>query len=660
VTGTSFVPSGEPRVTPRAKSFLDDKLIKDAAKAIDALIDAGLARDQIKPQPRTKDPQFLRRVYLDLAGRIPTIDETLEFLASTKADKRNALVRRLLESEAYVSTTFNWWADMLRARTRLQDRYDGRPYIDWIKQSIRSNTPYDRLVYQLITASGPTCARGNGATGFYVTDAGMPLDNMANTVRLFLGTRVACAQCHDHPFDKWTRKDFYQMAAFTAGTEVAAPLGLLDGAVKTLAEHSATRPVSTGWGKWGSFQPVPYTAAQVTQLVEETIGMHVSSGDLGEIALPSNYQYNDAKPDDLVQARTIFDEQILTDASKRARAVYGRWLTAPGNPRFTMVAVNRLWKRLMRVGLIEPLDQLTDQTRPFNAALADYLVQLLKDVHYDTRLFQAAICATNAYQAQTVMGDADRLQFHHEGQPLRRLSAEQMWDSLMTLTVAEVDGIRDASAEALYRFYEVNRAKSPDQLAPLVLKVADAQVELDNVEKDIVFRREKLAAASDTDKPALETEIKEVVAKRELLRTQADILSPYADAHASTSPYRRASELLSPTPPGHFLRVFGQSNRQLMDNASDAMNLTQALELMNGLVETTILGDPSSVLSRGLARMHAAEDKVFILYAAILSRAPTAAEMEYGLKVMSLAPNRRGAAYLGWALINSAEFAFNQ
>ena len=97
VTGTSFVPSGEPRVTPRAKSFLDDKLIKDAAKAIDALIDAGLARDQIKPQPRTKDPQFLRRVYLDLAGRIPTIDETLEFLASTKADKRNALVRRLLD-----------------------------------------------------------------------------------------------------------------------------------------------------------------------------------------------------------------------------------------------------------------------------------------------------------------------------------------------------------------------------------------------------------------------------------------------------------------------------------------------------------------------------------------------------------------------------------
>ena len=112
--------------------------------------------------------------------------------------------------------------------------------------------------------------------------------------------------------------------------------------------------------------------------------------------------------------------------------------------------------------------------------------------------------------------------------------------------------------------------------------------------------------------------------------------------------------------PGHFLRVFGQSNRLIIDNSSDSMNLTQALELMNGMVETTILGDEKSVLKQQLAKVKDPDDKVKVLYVAILSRMPTNYEMDYGHKVMALAPNKKGVEYLGWALINSAEFAFNQ
>jgi hypothetical protein len=125
--------------------------------------------------------------------------------------------------------------------------------------------------------------------------------------------------------------------------------------------------------------------------------------------------------------------------------------------------------------------------------------------------------------------------------------------------------------------------------------------------------------------------------------------------------WRRASELASPMPPGHFLRVFGQSDRFLIDNASVSMNMTQSLELMNGMVEQTILTDDSkSVLRKTIDSVKTPDAKVTILYVAILSRMPTSREMSYGLKVMSLAPRRRGPEYLGWALLNSASFMFNE
>src|SRR5271170_760248 len=123
ISATSAPPAAVPAPPPRTRPVSDQALVKDAAAAIDALIDDALARDNIKRLPRTLDHQFLRRVYLDLAGRIPSNDETLDFLSSSRSDKRSLLVRRLLASEAYVSATFDWWADLLRVRTRLQDRY---------------------------------------------------------------------------------------------------------------------------------------------------------------------------------------------------------------------------------------------------------------------------------------------------------------------------------------------------------------------------------------------------------------------------------------------------------------------------------------------------------------------------------------------------------
>ena len=633
---TANPPANPPIV---ARVVFDDKAVIEAAKTIDAFIDAVLAKQSLKPLAKTKDDQFLRRVYLDLAGRIPTIDEVGEFLGSKKKDKRETLIKKLLASESYVSNTFTWWADMLRARSRLQDRYDGQPYIDWIKQSIRENKPYDKMVFELICSQGPGTARGNGATGYYVADAGMPQDNMANTVRLFLGTRLSCAQCHDHPFDKWTRKNFFQMAAFTEGTDVKTNEGEIERAVKKTGAN------------------VPYAANQIARRIGETLGMKVTNGNAGAMNLPKDYQYKDARPNERIKALTLFTDDILKDAKNGPREAYGSWMTSPSNPRFTLVAVNRLWKRLMRIGLIEPLDNFDDDTKPYQQDLTNYLMQLMKDVQYDTRKFLEIICTTNAYQRQSTAGDPNKFKFNHEGQPLRRLTAEQMWDSLMTLTVANVDSIKGENAEALHKFYDANKDKSPEQMAALVIKAGEVQDAIDDLNKEIRELREKEKKSGN--KNQYDDKIKELQTKQDSLRPAADILTPYYDAGMKAGPMRRASELQSPMPPGHFLRVFGQSSRQLIDNATDSMNLTQALELMNGMVETTILRDEKSVLSQALAKARSPDDKVTVLYVAILSRLPNAAEVAYGHKVMSLATGHRGAQYLGWALINSAEFAFN-
>ena len=172
----------------------------------------------------TKDPakkfpmKLLRRAYLKIIGRIPTLDEAQEFLSQRDRKARGQLIDKLLASEGYNKNWYIYWADILRAKTRVGNMgMDGYPFVRYLKDSIAANKPYDIWVKEMLSSTGPMWERGNGAVGYFYRDQGMDLDNMANTVRVFLGTSLECAQCHDHPFDRWTQKQFYEMAAFTHG-----------------------------------------------------------------------------------------------------------------------------------------------------------------------------------------------------------------------------------------------------------------------------------------------------------------------------------------------------------------------------------------------------------------------------------------------------------
>ena len=189
-----------------------------SATEIDRLVMAKLKTEKIRPNPLTNDMQFVRRAYLDITGTIPTARQTVAFLKKARSEnKRSELIDELLNSPGHVSHSFNYWADILRLHDMPRNDNYGLPYIEWIKDVLANDLPYDDFVHQMLAAKGRVWE--DPATGYTLRDLGMPLANLDNTIRIFLGTRIGCAQCHDHPFDRWTQNEFYQLAAFIHGTE---------------------------------------------------------------------------------------------------------------------------------------------------------------------------------------------------------------------------------------------------------------------------------------------------------------------------------------------------------------------------------------------------------------------------------------------------------
>jgi hypothetical protein len=622
--------------------------VRAEAAKIDALVLASLASHQQKPNAPLGSDAFLRRIYLDGLGRIPTIQEAIDFRNQEDSDKRQQLIHRLLASEGHVSREFNWWADYLRVESQPMKRYPGEPYIDWVKSAVRDNLPYDKLVTSLITASGPVMERGNGATGYYLRDAGMAMDNMSFTVQAFLGTRVGCAQCHDHPFDKWTRMQYMQMSAFTAN--------VVEGPDPTMLKEIRRLARSQGAPGEG--------AKKGLQLISRSLLLEVRSPAKDTVPLPKDYQYPNGKPNQPVSAHTLFGTDITPAPGEDPRVAYARWLTSTDNPRFTLVIANRLWKKVMGLGVIEPVDNLMDNTVPSNADLMAHLTQLMKDVGYDTRLYQEVLLNTRTYQSEataTAVNPGDDYWF--PGPVLRRMSAEQVWDSLLTLMMPDVDLRKGFTAEGIYESYDENKDKTPEELVAMVTAAGEGlqkRAELLSQLKDLMAKYpDQQSALKDPQVLALRQQLQELnnqgAGKAKLKNSglyQRGRMPPEADRRWAGFPrdYVRASELPSPAPPGHFLRDFGQSDRQLIDNSNPAPAVPQALTLLNGFVDQHLL-DPRSLLMKTLQPLQDNSELVRSAYLAILTREPSPHEL-------SIFSSAKDPGDLVWTLVNSREFLF--
>lgn len=638
-----------------AVQVLDAAALKSASATIDKLVSTQLAKKDIKPLGRTSDEVFLRRVYLDLIGRIPTLDEAEDFLKQKTSDKREKLVKKLIGSEGYLSHQYTFWADLLRVTTRLQDRYPGQPYIDWVKQALRDNKPYDKMVSELLQAEGAALARGNGATGYYVRDTGMPLDNMSNTIQVFLGTQLACAQCHNHPTDKWTRMDYFEMAAFTAGTAVRKgyrddPKAKRGPEMRELAQK---------------IKDAPPQVRNTMRMLTETVGLGVTDNDNASMKLPHDYQYVDAKPGAKIEAHAMFGDAQIAKGTP-PRATYAQWMVA--QPRFAQVIANRLWKKAMGTGLIEPVDNLKDDTVASNPELMDFLTRVMVSVKFDLRKFQEILYTTDAYQREAVKTDIADDAYAFQGHKLRRLTAEQVWDSLMTLAVSDIDTHKGIDATHLHEMYEKHKDESPAELFALASSMANKREEATKLRAEFQELKQKIAKAPNgPEKAKLMQDMKSLADRRDELMSESDPLAKKKilgegkgtgarDAKGGVGALLRASELGSPAPNGHFLRTFGQSDRQLIDNGSDGAAVTQALALMNGLVEPDLLSN-RSVLTANVLKGSNAEGKAKIMWLTILSREPTAKEISMAARVIA-AHGPEGAKDLAWALINSNEFLF--
>lgn len=628
--------------------------IRAASGHIDRLIARDLAKHKIKPNPPASDEVFLRRIYLDIVGRIPSYEEAKAFLDSSDSAKRSKLIDTLLDSEGYVSHNFNYWADLLRIQTRM--RYaPSQPYIDFVKDSLRENKPYDQLVRELITAEGYTW--DNGAAGYYLRDTGMPLDNMSNTAQVFLGTRLVCAQCHDHPYDSWTQRQYYQLAAFSYGIETR------DRSIEKIQQVRQMRRDGD----------VDRNVLQAANRILQPLAYRVNETDRS-LRLPQDYQYDNGKPRDVIDPSTIFGEKAQVKPGDSRTEVYARWMTSAKNPRFATVIANRLWKRVMGIGLIEPIDDFRDGTDPSNPKLMKFLVDEMVARRFDLKQYQRILYNTDAYQREVTAHEVTKDEtYRFPGPVLRRLSAEQLWDSLLTMTIPAVDE-RKGTVQNYGRYVNGKELVDKDMKEILTLagqqaKLREAQVKYVDMTRDLQTRMRVARRVNDRDTAdKLRQELVEIRKKvygkagemmmmRQRNQAQQNRTDPDPRWRGFRRDIVRASELPSPARPGHFLHQFGQSDRETIENSSTEASVPQILTLLNGPMYYQLL-NRNSLLSQKLASASTADEKLDVIFTTILSRSPTKSEKAIALPEVE--SGSRATSDVIWALLNTRQFMFVQ
>jgi hypothetical protein len=371
-------------------------------QVIDAEVKAAWQQEKIKPAGRTDDAAFLRRVYIDLVGTIPTLDETRQFLRDTAPDKRTKLIDRLLEDPRYATHMADIWLPLLISRNpthpEVQQRHD--VLYRWLTDKFAKNEPYDRWVRELLQGEGNSAE--NGPPLFYIQFNGRAEETTVLVSRVFLGTQIQCAQCHDHPMEKWTQLDFYGMAGFFAR------LGVADGGVVKGKRRLVVAEKSTGEVRFTGPVAKQRPGQKSTPVPPRLLGGAV----LKEPALPRDFKEPRVKAGQ-APPRPLF--------SRKEKLV--AWLTTADNPYFARAIANRLWGQFMVRGLYHPVDNLRDN-RPANLPkLFQALHEDLVRHKFDLKGFIRELVNSETYQLN--MGKGTGVDWYAQRR-LRPLTAEEM------------------------------------------------------------------------------------------------------------------------------------------------------------------------------------------------------------------------------------------
>jgi hypothetical protein len=602
--------------------------VEAAAAKIDSILKAYWQEHKATPGPKTDDHEFVRRAYLELAGRIPTIEEAESFCDAKSSAKRGELIDDLLESPGYVSHFYNFWADILRLQERPSRDVWFEPYMAWVKESVAANRPYDEWVFEMLTATGRISE--NPAAGFQLRDVGTPLVYLDNTVRVFLGTQIGCAQCHDHPFDKWTQQDFYKLAGLTNGTRYSinqvlfGDMNMADGggSAESLSA-AATRFFKNQDDLVYNVSKINYERGMAEEADEidrgsrdylQSMTKMVSNLDT-EFRLPYDYRYDDAQPLDVIEPAVLWDEVPSAARNADKRTQFGAWLTSRDNRQFARTIANRMWKKMMGVGLVEPIDDFQEGNIPAIPELLEHLTDEMLRLDFDLREFVRILASTDVYQRLAVEYDATAEEpYRYTAPALKRLTAEQLWDSLLTLIAVN---------EWAYQ-------------RPTVAELA----------------------------PGISIDISSVNYQQfvEAYETYKEIRNDFR-GRLNSCTYKglklvRASELPQPSPANHLLRQFGQGDRQAIQTARQVATVPQILTLFNGWMTHAML-EQGSVIYDEVAKQKTMKGAVDTIFMAILTHKPTADMRRLAEQEIKQAENpAAGCGNLIWALLNTREFMF--
>jgi hypothetical protein len=386
-----------PCTPPKQASSVVAVSAKVLAARIDALIDARLAAEKVKPAPLADDAEFVRRLYLDLAGKIPPESVAFDFLdpTNTTPDKRTALINKLLdESPGYVNHFANVWRALLLPQSNNQQaQFSQATFESWLRLSLQMNTPYDQLVREILTTplggvnpqmrNRPMEPGKETPVAFYQANELKPENLAAATSRLFLGIKLECAQCHNHPHAQWTRNQFWEFAAFFSGIESRGPGGAFAGAYEA-TERRALK--------------IPGT-------------------------------------EKLVMARFLDGKEPQWQPETTTRTALAQWITTEKNPYFARAAVNRIWAHFFGLGLVDPVDDLSDQNPPSHPELLEELAQQFAANRYDLKYLMRAITLSQTYQRTSTVNDPKQNDARlFARMSVKGLSPEQLFDSLVEAT----------------------------------------------------------------------------------------------------------------------------------------------------------------------------------------------------------------------------------
>ena len=352
----------------------------DPAGEIDALVFTKLKQLQILPSTICSDSDFLRRVTLDLTGRLPTVSETTEFHGNSSPNKRVELIDRLLASDDYATFWSLKWADVLRCNSKRLGTDGVHKFRRWLFEVIRDDVPVDDFVRDLLTATGSV---RHSPAAYYWKACRDEIDATETTAQLFLGIRIQCAKCHNHPFERWTQDDYYGLAA----------------AFKRVSRRD-------------------------TGLSHDEF-IYVSTS--GEVTQPRTGQ--------TMRVRLLLQGDVDVPADEDRRRVFADWLTSDTNPFFARSVANRIWGHLLGRGVVDPVDDFRDSNPASNPELLDFLAAELVRSNFSTRDLVRTIAMSRTYQLSAEQNEFNRdddVYFSHA--TTRLLTAEQLLDAICTVT----------------------------------------------------------------------------------------------------------------------------------------------------------------------------------------------------------------------------------